>query len=141
MKEKSFHHPSEIIGKITESLSAGRSLVLATVISRSGSSPREAGAMMAILERGPVTGTVGGGILEAQVQGVAAEAIRNGQSVLCHFLLAGERAAEGEMKQDYWASVVLVHFMREGDRGISVKDLVRKYPYGESREKVATGWK
>ena len=70
MKEKSFHHPSEIIGKITESLSAGLSLVLATV---------------------------GGGILEAQVQGVAAEAIRNGQSVLCHFLLAGERAAEGEM--------------------------------------------
>ncbi len=97
MEEKLFHHPSEIIRKVTESLSSGRSLVLATVISRAGSGPREPGAMMAILEREPVIGTVGGGILEDQVLTAAGKTINNGQSLLCHFFLTGERAAEGEM--------------------------------------------
>jgi mono/diheme cytochrome c family protein len=42
---------------------------------------------------------------------------------------------------DYWASVVLVHFMREGDQKIALPDLVKKYPYGASREIVIKGWK
>ena len=42
---------------------------------------------------------------------------------------------------DYWASVVLIHFMREGDAKIAVEKLVRKYPYGKARAVVAKGWK
>ncbi|MDQ5988196.1 MAG: hypothetical protein CSYNP_03952 [Syntrophus sp. SKADARSKE-3] len=42
---------------------------------------------------------------------------------------------------DYWASVVLIHFMREGDQKISVADLIRKYPYGKSKQIVMNGWK
>ncbi len=42
---------------------------------------------------------------------------------------------------DYWASVVLIHFMREGDPKMGIGDLIKKYPYPAAREIVKTGWK
>ncbi len=42
---------------------------------------------------------------------------------------------------DYWASVVLIHFMREGDEKMPVASLVKKYPFRKSREIVARGWR
>ncbi len=42
---------------------------------------------------------------------------------------------------DYWASVVLVHFMREGDQKMSLPELVKKYPYRRAKEIVMRGWK
>ncbi len=44
-------------------------------------------------------------------------------------------------EKDYWASVTLAHFMRSGDQKLSVKDLVKKYPYKASSEIVTKGWK
>lgn len=44
-----------------------------------------------------------------------------------------------EYEGDYWASVVLIHFMREGDQKLSVADLVKKYPYRASKEVVLKG--
>ncbi len=43
--------------------------------------------------------------------------------------------------KDYWASVVLIHFMREGDEELSIKELVKKFPYKKSQEIVVKGWK
>ena len=45
-----------------------------------------------------------------------------------------------EYAQDYWASVVLLHFMREGDQKLSVKKLIEKYPYKKSQKIVQEGW-
>jgi mono/diheme cytochrome c family protein len=42
---------------------------------------------------------------------------------------------------DYWASVVLIHFMREGDQKMPVSELIKKYPYRRAREIVERGWK
>jgi len=42
---------------------------------------------------------------------------------------------------DYWASVTLAHFMREGDQKLSVKALVEKYPHKKSQTIVKDGWK
>jgi mono/diheme cytochrome c family protein len=42
---------------------------------------------------------------------------------------------------DYWASVVLIHFMREGDQKMSVPELIRKYPYRKAKDIVLNGWK
>ncbi len=42
---------------------------------------------------------------------------------------------------DYWASVVLIHFMREGDEKLPVEKLIQKYPYRRSQEIVKRGWK
>ena len=46
-----------------------------------------------------------------------------------------------EYANDYWASVTLAHFMREGDQKLSVKQLVKKYPYKKSAQIVKDGWK
>lgn len=46
-----------------------------------------------------------------------------------------------EYENDYWASVTLAHFMRSGDQKLSVKDLVKKYPYKNSMNIVKKGWK
>jgi len=44
-------------------------------------------------------------------------------------------------ENDYWASVTLAHFMREGDQKLSVKELVEKYPYKKSSQIVKESWK
>jgi mono/diheme cytochrome c family protein len=46
-----------------------------------------------------------------------------------------------EYAKDYWASVTLAHFMREGDQKLSIKELTAKYPYDKSTKIVKDGWK
>ncbi len=41
---------------------------------------------------------------------------------------------------DYWASTVLLHFMREGDQKLPIKKLMEKYPYKKSQKIVRDGW-
>ena len=54
--------------------------VLATIISKRGSSPRAAGTRMLVEEGGVITGTIGGGCAEATVILYAAEVLRNLES-------------------------------------------------------------
>lgn len=46
-----------------------------------------------------------------------------------------------DYENDYWAAVTLAHFMREGDQKLSVKELVKKYPYKNSSQIVKDSWK
>lgn len=57
----------EIFHKIVELFETNRFSVLATIISRSGSSPRGVGTKILILEDGSFVGTIGGGLLEKAV--------------------------------------------------------------------------
>jgi xanthine dehydrogenase accessory factor len=57
----------DIYPKAVEALEAGRLSVLATIIRLSGSGPRGVGTKFLILEDGSQVGTIGGGLLEAQV--------------------------------------------------------------------------
>ena len=50
----------------------GQDVVLATIVSQSGSTPRTAGTRMLILADGSIVGTIGGGIVEARVIEAAA---------------------------------------------------------------------
>ena len=50
---------------------AGRPVVLATVIGRRGSVPRDVGARMLIWADGTADGTVGGGCVEADIRAAA----------------------------------------------------------------------
>lgn len=78
---------------ITESMAAGDRLVLAIVVGRSGSAPRSAGARMAVRKDGSIVGTIGGGILEAWVQGLAQRVFRDGRAVLEDFEFTSDDAA------------------------------------------------
>jgi xanthine dehydrogenase accessory factor len=53
----------------------GKPMVLATIISKSGSVPREAGARMLIWADGSAEGSVGGGCVEALVRAAARDVL------------------------------------------------------------------
>ena len=57
----------DIYSKIEELFEKNRFSVLATLISKSGSSPREVGTKMLIMEDGSILGSVGGGELESKM--------------------------------------------------------------------------
>jgi len=95
---------------IAKLLSEGESLVLATIINRSGSAPRSAGSRMAVRSDGSILGTVGGGILEARVQELAASVFENRRTLVRKFTLTPEDASRmgmicgGQVR-------VLIHFV------------------------------
>lgn len=86
-----------IYDTIKESLKAGRKGVLATVISRSGSAPRDVGARMFIDENGMTSGTVGGGLLELEVQKAAGERRDDATAEVFHFQMNAKAVAEQGM--------------------------------------------
>lgn len=63
-------------------LEAGRPVILATIVRSWGSTPREVGARMLILEDGSIRGTVGGGCGEAEVWQAAMELFEEGGAKL-----------------------------------------------------------
>jgi xanthine dehydrogenase accessory factor len=73
------------------------SVVNATVISRSGSGPREPGATMLILPDGRTVGTIGGGALEAQIVNSTKSVFKNATSLCETVLLTEEHASEEGM--------------------------------------------
>ncbi len=84
----------QIIRKHLESGSRG---VLATVISRSGSAPRDVGAKMYIDETGRSFGTVGGGLLERYVQEEAAGKMNEDGASIFHMRMDSKTVAEHGM--------------------------------------------
>lgn len=87
----------EFYGYIRDCLVRRQRLVLATVMARTGSGPREAGASMAIEEGGKSMGTVGGGLLEAQVLAAAEEVFHSARPVSLAFSLTAKEVAAGGM--------------------------------------------
>jgi len=87
----------EIFESIVGFLGQGESVVLATIFSSAGSAPRTAGAHMIVRSDGSILGTIGGGILEAQVQRAAPRLFENKKSLVRHFSLTGTDASVLEM--------------------------------------------
>ena len=83
----------QIINAMNDLVAAGEPFALATVIDRSGSAPRSAGAKMLVRQDGSIEGTVGGGILEAEVRELAAKVLQDHQTLLRGFKFNGKDAA------------------------------------------------
>jgi len=60
-------------------LESGQPACLVSLLSSAGSTPRSAGAMMAVLPGGIADGTIGGGNVEFEAQKLAAEVLRSGR--------------------------------------------------------------
>ena len=71
----------------------GEDLVQATIISQSGSTPRSLGAKMIIRSNGSLKGTIGGGLVEAEVLKMAAEVFKTRQAQIKKVDLTGVSAA------------------------------------------------
>ncbi|MBN1380742.1 MAG: XdhC family protein [Deltaproteobacteria bacterium] len=86
-----------LLKMICEKLGTEASLVLASIVSIEGSSPRHGGAKMIVDERGKSYGTIGGGAMEATVIREASNALSTKQSCLMRFDLTGEDASAKDM--------------------------------------------
>src|SRR6188474_2828647 len=71
-----------------------QSIALATVIQTWGSSPRRAGAKMALTPDGKITGSVSGGCVEGAVFEAGVEVLKSNTPQLLHFGVADETAWE-----------------------------------------------
>ncbi len=71
-----------------------QSIALATVIQTWGSSPRRAGAKMALTPDGKITGSVSGGCVEGAVFESGVEVLKSSKPQLLHFGVADETAWE-----------------------------------------------
>ncbi len=58
---------SGIWQEVHKSLMKGQDIVVATIVAASGSTPRSAGSKLAVYKDGRITGTIGGGAVEADV--------------------------------------------------------------------------
>lgn len=72
----------------------GDKIALATVIESWGSSPRAAGAKMAINHKGDMIGSVSGGCVEGAVVEEALRVLKTGRPKLLHYGVADETAWE-----------------------------------------------
>ncbi len=82
-----------IIDAMLEALERGESLVLCSILSASGSSPRGAGAKMVVFADGHTVGTVGGGAVEYVAAQEAMEVLRNGETRMRAFSLSQSQVA------------------------------------------------
>jgi xanthine dehydrogenase accessory factor len=87
----------KLIEQLCTTLDNGEDLVLATVCSQSGSTPRVAGARMVVHSDGRIHGTIGGGLVEATAIRDAADCFQNGRSRCHSFDLSNDDAAVTDM--------------------------------------------
>jgi len=87
----------KLLQQICTSLGDGEDLVLVTIASQSGSTPRLAGAKMIVLRDGRTSGTIGGGLVEATAMREAKECFASGRSLRRAFDLSNGDAAGTDM--------------------------------------------
>lgn len=82
---------------IVKALSDKESVVSVTIFNKSGSAPRDSGAKMMVKSDGSITGTIGGGKLEAEAMRMAAEVFKTKKPAAKAFNLTGADASEMNM--------------------------------------------
>jgi xanthine dehydrogenase accessory factor len=91
-------NPAELFQELATALAACQPVALATVVATRGSTPQQRGARMLIYRDGRLSGTVGGGCVEADVVGAAQRLMRQRQAELCRFeLIADAGEPEGDV--------------------------------------------
>lgn len=86
----------KFIREIVHALEAGQSVELVSVLSASGSTPRGAGALLAVFPDGSTAGTVGGGNVEYEAVNLAGTLLRTGENALRSFrFVQGDAASLG----------------------------------------------
>jgi xanthine dehydrogenase accessory factor len=88
---------TDIYQEIVRIRAEGGEAALVTIVSTTGSTPREEGAKMLVKADGSIIGTIGGGGLEAQVIKEAIKVIGQGKPKQLHFSLTAKEVAEKGM--------------------------------------------
>ncbi len=85
---------TDIYQEIVRLKAEGEEAALVTIVSATGSTPREEGAKMLVKPDGSILGTIGGGSLEAQVIAEAVKVIKQGKPKRLHMSLTAKEAEE-----------------------------------------------
>ena len=89
-------HNQQILSELLGAQEAGRPVVLATIIKARGSVPRQSGAKMLVYGDGRISGTIGGGEMEARVVKEALACLADGQTrVVPYSLVDPQRGDPG----------------------------------------------
>ena len=97
-----------LLPRIAELLGQGRSLVVITLVEARGSSPREPGARLLLLDDGSREGTVGGGLLEARALEEASRIrTEGGPPRLVELRMDAEQAGDEGMLCGGWARLLI----------------------------------
>jgi len=88
---------NDLLSTLNDWLNFGNNVVSATIATSEGSTPRTAGSKMLVLADRTMAGTVGGGLVEAQVLREAERVHAEGGARLMDFDLTGEIAAGADM--------------------------------------------
>ncbi len=119
-----------ILDTLIEVLARGESVVLATIVRSSGSTPRTSGARMLIESDGTLTGTIGGGAIEAACQKKAQEIFDLSCShAEVNFSMSASTLADGGMVCGGTASVLLQ--MVGPDLLDTIRQIRKEYQNGE----------
>lgn len=81
--------------RLVDCLRQKKSVALATIIETEGSTPQVTGASAIFSTRGLLAGTIGGGLLEAEIEKKSLQALKRQTSCLCRFSLNAEMAEDG----------------------------------------------
>jgi len=83
-------------GELLRALEEQQNAVLVSVVSASGSTPRGAGAMLAVFAEGKTAGSIGGGTVEYEATRMARELLASGDERQAHFrFIHGDAASLG----------------------------------------------
>ena len=83
-----------LFSTVQQTINRQQDCMLCTIIAGSGSTPRGAGAKMAVFADGTSIGTIGGGALEYRSQQMARESVRNKQTYTTEFKLHPNQVAD-----------------------------------------------
>ncbi|MBA4369480.1 MAG: dehydrogenase, partial [Desulfobacterium sp.] len=88
---------NDIFTAILDIVKTGQDLVLARIVNSKGSTPRTSGARMVVRRDRSISGTIGGGLVEASAIKAAMDVFETGCSALFEMDLSSEALAETEM--------------------------------------------
>ena len=130
---------------ILEQIRSGSKTVLATVVNTTGSTPQKPGSSALFDEHGLLTGTVGGGMIEGEIQHIAESVLISGASDHFYFNLDSDQGDEGaicggeaEVLVDADPSLHLAalegleHALSLGTEGFLLSEISQKYDQGRS---------
>ena len=85
-----------LLRQLVHALEKGQDAELVTVLASGGSTPRGAGAVLAVFPDGTSSGTVGGGNVEYEAQKLASKLLKTGENALREFrFVQGDAASLG----------------------------------------------
>ena len=85
-----------LLRQVVHTLEKGQDVELVTVLASGGSTPRGAGAVLAVFPDGSSSGTVGGGNVEYEAQKLASKLLETGKNALREFrFVQGDAASLG----------------------------------------------